>query len=85
MFKLFENVLVCLERPTEAYVRKEGCLFESILVSEIEGRRYTNTKHEAVGALIAVADVAEEEITEVTIQRLVYLTINSISHLANGL
>lgn len=57
---------ICLERPTLADIWKEGSLFESILVSEIEGWRYANTKHESVGALIAVADVAEEKIAELS-------------------
>lgn len=66
MFKLLENVLVCLERPTEAYVREESSLAESVLVAKVERRRNAYTKHEAFGALIAVADVTEEEITELS-------------------
>ena len=61
---MFENVLVCLERPTEAYVREESSLIESVLVAKVERRRNAYTEHESVGALIAVAYVAEEEITE---------------------
>ena len=58
--------MVCLERPTEAYVREESSLVESVLVTKVERRRNAYTKHEAVGALIAVAVVAEEEITELS-------------------
>lgn len=56
--------MVCLELPTEADVREESSLAESVLVAKVERRRSAYTEHEAVGALIAVADVAEEEITE---------------------
>jgi hypothetical protein len=66
LFKLFENVLVCLERPTEAYVREESSLAESVFVAKVERRRNAYTEHESVGALIAVAYVAEEEITELS-------------------
>ena len=45
---------------------EKSSLVESVLVAKVERRRNAYTKHEAVGALIAVADVAEEEITELS-------------------
>ena len=66
MQRLWIALEICLERPTEAYVREESSLVESVLVAKVERRRYANTKHKSVGALIAVADIAEEEITELS-------------------
>ena len=55
-----------LERPSEAEVRVEERLCDSMFVTKIKGRRHSYTKHQSAGALIAVADVSEEEITELT-------------------
>ena len=55
-----------LERPSEAEVRVEERLCDSMFVTKLKDGDTPIRNMNSAGALIAVADVSEEEITELT-------------------